>query len=268
MDREATIKQIWTFAGFPQSYEALLRESRHPLAPDVMLELAAQVGLTERSVVLDAACYNASRTVPLVQQFGCRLLGVDLGSSGPLAGRRAARESGIGGRVSFVQGRLETLPAATAAYDLVWCRDAISCADCSAAVGELARVAKPGGTVLLYTSCATPLLEPHERAVLFADLGLDPGAMDAATIEREAARAGLEVRQRVTVGSQWLQYRLETDPTAFDLLSLARLAEWPEPYIAAWGETWYRRILAWHRWPVYQAFGKLEGRIWAFRRTA
>jgi SAM-dependent methyltransferase len=233
-----------------------------------MLDIAATVGLTNHSVVLDAACYNACTSVPLVQRFGCWLLGVDLGRAGPLAGRKAADEAGAGDRVFFAQGRLEALPATTAAYDLVWCRDAISCADCRATMSELARVTKPGGTVLLYTSCATARLETKERDALFTALGIDPGGMDAATIEREAARAGLEVQQRVTVGSQWLQHRLETDPTAFDLLSLARLTEWPERYIAAWGETWYQRILGWHQWPIYQALGKLEGRIWVFRARA
>jgi hypothetical protein len=37
------------------------------------------------------------------------------------------------------------------------------------------------------------------------------------------------------------------------------------PYRAAWGETWYRRILRWHQWPVYQAMGKLQGHVWVFR---
>ena len=171
----------------------------------------------------------------------------------------------LGGRVRFVQGRLEALPVATGVCDLVWCRDALSCAPCGAALGELARVVRPGGTVLLHTSCATPLLEPRERAELFEVLGLDAASMDATAVEREAASAGLEVRQRVRVGSQWLQHRLEADPTPAALLSLARLTEWPERYTAARGETWYRRILAWHQWPIYQALGKLEGRLWVLR---
>ena len=92
--------------------------------------------------------------------------------------------------------------------------------------------------------------------------------MEAPGVEREAARAGLGVRQRLRIGSQWLQHRLEADPTPADLLALARLTEWPERYAAAWGETWYRRVLAWHRWPIYQALGKLEGVLWAFQRRA
>lgn len=67
------------------------------------------------------------------------------------------------------------------------------------------------------------------------------------------------------VGSQWLQHRLESAPSAADLLTLARLTQWPERYAAAWGKTWYWRILAWHQWPVYQALGKLEGRLWVLR---
>jgi len=80
-----------------------------------------------------------------------------------------------------------------------------------------------------------------------------------------AAQAGLALTERRRIGSQWLQHRLETAPTAADLLTLARLTEWPARYAAAWGETWYRRILAWHRWPLYQALGKLEGVLWVLR---
>jgi SAM-dependent methyltransferase len=262
VDREATIKALWTFAGFPSGYEALLGASQQPLGRDAMLDLAGEAGLTADSLVLDAACYDAGASLPLVERIGCRLLGVDLARHGFDARRRASGDPTLGGRVRYVQGRLEALPVATGVCDLVWCRDALSCAPCWAALGELARVVAPGGTVLLHTTCATPLLEPRERAELFAVLGLDAGSMDAPTVERTAAGVGLEVRRRVRVGSQWLQHRLEATPTADDVLALARLTEWPERYAAAWGEVWYRRILAWHRWPVYQALGKLEGVVW------
>jgi SAM-dependent methyltransferase len=265
MDRAATAAAIWTFAGFPAEYGALIGTSQHPLSGEVLLDLAAAAGLSAGSLVLDAACYDASASLPLAERFGCRLLGIDLARHGFEARRRAVPDAALGGRARFVQGRLEALPVATGACDLVWCRDALSCAPCGAALGELARVVRPGGTVLLHTSCATPLLEARERAELFAVLGLDAGSMDAPTIERAAAGAGLEVRQRVRVGSQWLQHRLEADPTPAAVLSLARLTEWPERYTAAWGEAWYRRILAWHRWPIYQALGKLEGRLWVLR---
>jgi SAM-dependent methyltransferase len=265
VDREATIREIWTFAGFPAGYEALLGTSQDPLAGETMLDLAGRTGLTERSLVLDAACYDAAASRPLVERFGCRLLGVDLTRHGFAAQRRAAADPSLGGRVRYVQGRLEALPVAGGVCDLVWCRDALSCADADRTLPELARVVRPGGTVLLHTSCATPRLEPAERAELFAALGLDAGSMDAATVERAAARAGLVLQERRRIGSQWLQHRLEAAPTATDLLAVARLTEWPERYAAVWGETWYRRILAWHQWPLYQALGKLEGLLWAFR---
>jgi SAM-dependent methyltransferase len=263
--REETSRAIWSFEGFPPSYGEMLGESQGPVGPDVLLELAGRAGLSERSVVVDAACYDASTSVPLVERFGCRLIGVDLGRHGFEARRKATGDPSAGGRLSFVQGRLEALPLAAGSADLVWCRDALSVADCAAALGELARVARPNGSVLLHTTCATSLLEPGERATLLADLALDPTSMDAAAVEREAAGAGLVAREHVLVGSQWLQHRLEKDPTGSDLLSLARLTQWPERYTSAWGATWYRRILRWQQWPVYQALGKLEGHVWLFR---
>jgi ubiquinone/menaquinone biosynthesis C-methylase UbiE len=271
MQRQATVEAIWTFAGFPAGYEALLNATQRPLGREVMLDLAAAAGLSAGSLVLDAACYDASASLPLVERFGCRLLGVDLARQGFAARHRAAEDPTLGGRVRYAQGRLQALPVATGACDLVWCRDALSCAPCGATLRELARVVAGGGTVLLHTSCATPLLEPLERAELFEVLGLNAESMDAATVEREAELAGLRIEKRLVVGSQWLQHRLEAPPAApvgDDLLTLARLTQWPERYAAAWGESWYRRILAWHRWPVYQALGKLEGVLWVLRPRA
>jgi hypothetical protein len=263
--REEASRAIWQFEGFPSSYGRLLGESQGPVGPDVLLELAARAGLSERSLVVDAACYDASTSLPLVERFGCRLIGVDLGRHGFDTRIRSTGDWTADGRLSFVQGRLEAMPVATGCCDLVWCRDALSVADCAATLRELVRIAVPGGTVLLHTTCATPLLEAGERETLFTDLALDPTSMDAAAVEREAVRAGLAVLEHVSVGSQWLQHRLENSPTASDLLSLARLTERPERCGAAWGEVWYRRILGWHRWPIYQALGKLQGHIWLLR---
>jgi SAM-dependent methyltransferase len=263
--RQETSRTIWEFEVFPASYAGFLGQSQGPVGPDVLLELAAGAGLSERSLVVDAACYDASTSLPLVERFGCRLVGVDLSRHGFDARRKAVADPSAGGRLSFVQGRLEQIPVATGCCDLVWCRDALSVADCACSLRELARIVKPDGTVLLHTTCATSLLEPGEREALFADLALDPTSMDAAAVEREAVRAGLAVREHLLVGSQWLQHRLEKNPTASDLLALARLAQWPERYVAAWGETWYRRILRWQQWPIYQALGKIQGHIWVLR---
>jgi len=265
--REATIRAIWNFEGFPESYDQLVNASQRPAASDVVLQLAEQACLSPDSLVLDAACYDASTSLPLLERFGCQLVGVDVSRHGFEARRRRGLDPRWEHRLANVQGTLENLPLASASCDLVWCRDAISCADGPAVIREVARVAKPGALVLLHTSCSTPLLEPKEREALFWTLGLHPESMDSDAIERAAIGAGLIVSERIRAGSQWLQYRLEANPTASDLVTLARLMQWPERYVAAWGETWYRRILAWHQWPIYQALGKLEGWIWVFENS-
>lgn len=267
--RARTSRAIWTFDGFPPAYEALLNESQHPVpGDDLLMELSAEAGISERSLALDVACYDASASIPLVERFGCWLIGVDPSRHGFDARRTASGDVDAGGRLALVQGAGEAIPLAAASCDLVWCRDALSCMDCRAALRELARVTRPGGTVLVYTACATPLLEPRERETLYTVLAVHPASMDSATIEREASAAGLEVRRHVKTGNAWLQHRLESAESAFDVLSLARLTQQPEQYIAVWGAAWYRRILAWHQWPVYHALGKLETHLWAFRVPA
>lgn len=257
-----TAEQIWSFDEFPPSYEALLGASQNPLPSTVMQEMAGSLALHQGSIVVDVACYDASQSVPVAERFGCRLVGVDLSAHGPL--RR--RESAAATEVRFVRGRMQAIPLQDGIADLSWCRDALSCAPASETVPELARITRPGGSILVHTTCATPRLEPCERRRLFDVLGLSADSMDEGTVTRLYANSGLPVTTHVRLGNQSLQRRLEADPASSDVLGVARLVEYPERFIAEWGIDWYERILALESWSLYLALGKLEDHIWLLRR--
>ena len=262
------IGEIWSFAEFPAAYEGLLSRSGLPRASAEFLhELAARVPLVAASVVVDAGCYDASQSEFLVHATGCRLIGIDLSRLGAEARRQAMTDPSLRGRVRFVQGRLEALPIRTATADLTWCRDAISCAPATTVVPELTRITRPHGHVILHTTCATPLLEPRERAWLYDTLAIAAESMDKRTLEGTLTEAGLRIVEHVRVGSQSLQARTEHGDVNEHLLRVARLHEYCDDYVQQWGDAWYQRILAWETWPIYTALDKLEDHIWLLEAT-
>ena len=79
-----------------------------------------------------------------------RVVGLDIADSILRTARLATKAVGL--EVEFVRGNLEALPLADAAFDLVLCAQAIEhVLDPPRALGELRRVLRPGGTLLLST---------------------------------------------------------------------------------------------------------------------
>lgn len=69
----------------------------------------------------------------------------------------------------FVEGRGEALPFADNSFDIVVCRQGIQFMDARAAVGEMVRVCRPGGRILLVDLCA---YGPEDRDEYFEVLRL------------------------------------------------------------------------------------------------
>lgn len=271
MDESDPSKAIWTFQGFDtSSYDEVLPRSMNPRSnSDVIGELVSRVPLDVRSLIVDVACYDASRSLPLSNRIGCRLVGVDISRHGADAPRTVNDDSTSQDpdRLLFVQGRMERLPLADGLADLVWCTDAISCAAVDATARELARVTRPGGWVLVHSTTATERLGAEERRWLFLVLGLAEESMDRSSLERAFADVGLALRDHERVGNQSLQSRLERPGCGpSELLTVARLTEYRERYVEQWGKVWYERVLAWESWALYHALGKLEDHVWLFER--
>lgn len=96
--------------------------------------------------VLDIGC-GPGITVAYLTDLGCRVHGVDLSEAMVAECRRTF---GHLGAATFSVGRLERLDAPDASYDAVICMGVVEyIADDEAAVREMARVARPGATVLI-----------------------------------------------------------------------------------------------------------------------
>lgn len=93
--------------------------------------------------ILDAGCARG-RFLRRLADSGAELFGVDLTEAFLAAARRNAPGAGIAG------GSLTRLPFADDVFDAVYCIEVLEhLPDTAAALGEMARVLKPGGTLLV-----------------------------------------------------------------------------------------------------------------------
>jgi SAM-dependent methyltransferase len=278
--------ELYAGQGWPAGGDELLRRSLEPRSPEMLLDAPGWLGLGAGQLVLDAGCRDASHGVALARRYGCRVVGVDLVLAGlpkggaydaaasavtdPAAGAPAAgAPAAAGWRVALVRGDVEALPLAGGAFDLVWCRDTLSClGDCAHALRECARVLRPGGGMVLYAVFATDRLEPGDRALVVEGLGNAAASMHEPTVEAAIAAAGFEVVRRERIGSEWSEHRLEHDPAYLtrDLLEVARLVRRRERFEAALGPVWYRRALAFDTWRLQIALGRLVPVLYALVR--
>lgn len=139
------------------SLEALIEgedlglEVLHPGGFEITSELADQCQIGKGSRVLDVASGTGASAVFLAQTLGCSVVGVD-GSDSMLAQARK-RIAGTKLAVEFIKGDAHNLAFEPGTFDAV----ISECTTCllrkRRAIGEMARVAKPGGYVGIHDLC-------------------------------------------------------------------------------------------------------------------
>ena len=183
----------------PRQYDELAEEWWRPGGAFRMLHwIAAARALHVPSatrpgaVLLDVAC-GGGLLAPHVAGLGYRHVGVDIG----LAALRIAREHGV----MAVQGDARRLPFRDGAADVVVAGEVLEhVPDLPSVVAEVARVLRPGGTLVADTLADTRIAKlvtiTIGEAVGAAPRGLhDPRLyVDRSALVREAARHGLDLR--------------------------------------------------------------------------
>ncbi|HEY1566653.1 MAG TPA: methyltransferase domain-containing protein [Solirubrobacteraceae bacterium] len=115
-----------------------------------------RLALPARARILDAGC-GSGRTLVELTDYG-EVAGIELNSDAA----ELARGRGLG---EVQVGRLEELPWADEAFDLITCLDVIEhVPDDAAALGELRRVARPGGWLLVTVPAYQALWSRHDEA--------------------------------------------------------------------------------------------------------
>ena len=102
--------------------------------------------------LLDAGCGDG-RYIAALGSMARRVVGVDISERILETARAAAQRAGV--EPELVRANLESLPLEDDAFDVVLCTQVIEhVLDARAAVAELARVLRPGGTLILSTDNA------------------------------------------------------------------------------------------------------------------
>jgi ubiquinone/menaquinone biosynthesis C-methylase UbiE len=244
-----------------------LDKSLDPRGPDMLLDLAAP-HLSAESRVLDVGCRDASHLIELVRRTGARGAGIDPLERFVERSRGAVAEAGLDGRVEIVQGAIQAIPYADSSFDLVWCRDVLTIVeDIDTAVGELARVLRPGGRLVVFVVFATDAFDERDVALCSQNLTAVPENLDEQNVEGAFDRAGLSVVVKDVVGTEWREYAEErTQPVSRALLRLARLRRERDRFVAAAGEDIVDHIESNLHWEVWQFLGKLRPTVYLLRK--
>jgi SAM-dependent methyltransferase len=236
----------------------LLDRSLDPHGPDWLLDRAGQL-LAPGSRLLDFGCRDAYHLIRLVQDNNVTGVGIEPVAIHVERARAAVAEARLERRIQIVHGTMEDCSFPDGHFDLVWCRDVLEQVDpLVPALRQAARVLRPDGRMLVYTTVATDLLEPGEAAMLGHHLGNVAANLAERAIEAAFDAAGLTIVDRDVLGSEWHEHSEErTQPVSRTLLRLSRLRRQHDSIIANHGEDIYHHIEANLHWEVFLLLGKL-----------
>ncbi|HEX8906401.1 MAG TPA: methyltransferase domain-containing protein, partial [Longimicrobiaceae bacterium] len=157
----------------------LVRLSREVVFPPGGQELFRRIGtlteLHEGMEVLDCACGRGLTTAFLARQYGVGGVGVDPDPTLIEEAQERARAEGLESAVTYETAQPDDLPYRDGIFDVAIGELGLAAsADPARAVGELARVTKPFGCVVLVQLIWTGNVDPARREVLVAHLGARP----------------------------------------------------------------------------------------------
>jgi hypothetical protein len=162
----------------------LLGDSFHPGGAALTSRLVRALRVGPGDVVVDVGCGPGMSALQLARKTGCEVIGVDL----------APPAVSDDPRVRFIRGDAEALPLDNASVDGALCECALcTFPDKYAAVGELARVLRPGARVALSDLTADPGRLPSSLASLHAWVACVADARPLEEIAALAEAAGLAV---------------------------------------------------------------------------
>lgn len=270
--RKAQMEAIYThmWASHEGGPFAPLDESLHPRSHSMLYEVVSACGVSASSLLLDVGSGRGNHSCALAQRFGCAVVGLDVAQFHVEQGRARAVQAGVSDRVSFVQGDIEALPFVDERFDFLWSRDMLMHVPAlPQALVECARVLKPAGAMLVYTTVATGRMEPKEAAWLYASFGLVPESMEEGAVEAAFQASGFQMHSKEQLGSELMEWVEEHEGRASrELMRLARMLRKREYYQELLGARRYEVALANYHWALYILLGKLSPMLYVLRKNA
>jgi len=195
MDAAAEIKACCAAGYSSDLVSMLLGDSYHPGGLGLTRHLLDALDLRPGDRVVDVACGIGTTSLVAAQEYATTVAGVDLSEANVARAGAAATEAGLRDRVGFWPADAEALPFGDAECDAVICECALcTFPDKSTAVGEMARVLRPGGRVGITDVTAHRERLPQELTGLGAWVACVADARPAEEYEALVTAHGLEVR--------------------------------------------------------------------------
>jgi ubiquinone/menaquinone biosynthesis C-methylase UbiE len=172
----------------------LLGGQLHPGGAGLTLRAAALAGVEAGERVLDVASGTGATARLLAHELGVEAVGVDYGAEAVTRAQREAEAEGCDDRVAFVHGDAEALPFADDTFDIAVCECSLcTFPDKRAAIGEMARVLRPGGRVAISDMTANLAALPPPLRTAAAQVACVADALPRAGYVALVESAGFEI---------------------------------------------------------------------------
>ena len=186
-------------------YAVRMARVANPLREPVLRAAIRALQLPSGSRGLDAGCGIGLQALMLAEAVGREghVTGLDQAPDLLRYGEKLVEEAGLSGRISFKRGEVDDLPFEENSFDWAWSMDCVGYPvdELVPLLGELSRVVKPGGTVVIL-GCSSqsllpgyPLLEARLNATSSSYIPIVKGVKPESNFQRALGRfreAGLE----------------------------------------------------------------------------
>jgi ubiquinone/menaquinone biosynthesis C-methylase UbiE len=266
-----TIEQLYTSTLEADQFAQELEHSLQPRGWDILLDMVREAGLPPEPKIIDVGCGYGYWSCQLVERLGAHVLAIDVVSAAIEGTIERAKSAGLESRVAVQRAGIHHIPAGSASYDVVWCRDMLNhVRDLVPAMRECYRVLRPGGAMLLYQTFAGEMLEPREAVRLYRGQGIVPENMSTEYVEQAFSEAGFSLVKKDVIASEFREEEIERgDHTALErLLQAARLLRNRDHFVHTYGEGHYEQALGDAQWFPFILLGKLKSIAYHLRREA
>lgn len=146
--KSPTLRRLWREHASGQDFPEEFANISFVTVPELEL-MAAELSVGPGKTLVDVGCGMGGPALWVARESGARLVGVDFSAAAIRLATARAADLGMSGQASFVAGTFADTGLEAASADAAMSEDAIQyTSDKRAAIGEAARVIRPGGRLV------------------------------------------------------------------------------------------------------------------------
>ncbi len=178
----------------------------HTRGRESTLEVAELAKIKASDEILDVGCGLGGTARHLADQFGCKVMGIDLTEEYIEVGKKLTNLVGLGSRVDLRQASALEIPYENESFDIVWTEHVqMNIADKCLFYSEISRVLKPGGRFIFHD-----IFRGLGEAPFYPAPWAEDESISSLATETEARsimeQIGLEVEQWITKVQESIEF--------------------------------------------------------------